>query len=276
MVDISGTIGGIFSGLGTGIGGSVALLIKIFPYIIVGGIVGWLLWMVFEDLFIFKHKVKLKRVVGNGLQWYEDKAMEKRLKNGAKIWQLKKLKIKTSIPPNKVLMNDKRGKIVAEGYLLNDNQIIWGHDKFSMEQIKEQIKLLKKKVEAKDDLTKDEEELLTFDMNFQPVTTNDRIVLADAMADSEFGKLDVSKLLEKALPWIVVIMMLILFLFGFKYYVGPLNEMGQQSMAAVAPVAELNKQTAELLYAIENNFQLMQEDLEFLRNKEENEAKQGE
>jgi len=271
MVAIGETLGNAMGGIGSGAGQLIVILGKLIPALIIGAILGAIIWFgVLEDLLFFKHRVKLKKVVGDSFKWIDDKAMEKRLKNGAKIWRLKKLRIDCGIPPDEVLMHGQGGKIVAEGYLVNDNQIIWRKDGFNFKNISLEAKAALKKLKEGQELSDDEKQIINFKTNFQPVTTNDRIVIAQAMSEADFGKKDFTKLLEKMIPWAVVIVLFVLVIFGFKYYAGPLNDYGKQMVAAVAPITENNKITAEYLYAMKNDLTVVRADINFL--KEQNKA----
>jgi len=278
MVDIGSVVGTATSGIGKSVSGTVVIIGKILPWLIVSLVFGFIFWKIFQDIILFKHRIKLKKIVGNSFQWVEDRAREKRLKNGAKVWYLKNLKVTKGLPPDDVLMINKRGKIVAEGYLINDNQIIWSKDTFSLKVVDEKVSaaLIKEKamlskmskgleLSPEDKLSVDEESLINFCDVHQPVSTNDRIVLGQVMADAEFGKKDMSKLLEKALPFAVIIILFIIFIFGFKFYAGPLSEYGQALLASAAPIAENNKLTAQYLYDIKNDIQTINADIKTLK-----------
>lgn len=267
-LEIGATLGNAFGGIGKGAGQIMIILGKFIPAFLIGVILAAAIWFFFlEDLLFFKHRVKLKKVVGNGFKWIDDKAMEKRLKNGAKIWQLKKLKVKIGLPPDDVLIVGQGGALVAEGWLVNDNQIIWSKDEFDLKSVSKEAIAAMAKAGRGEELSEADRKLLKFKADFQPISTNDRVVIADAMQEADFGKKDLSKLLEKAIPWIVVIVLFVLVIFGFKYYAGPLNDYGKAMVGVVAPIAENNKVTAEYLYAIHNDIQLIREDVNFLKEK---------
>jgi hypothetical protein len=270
-MDIGQAIGGAFGGVGKGIGQLIVITGKVIPYLIGGGIVAFIAIKILEDILFYKHKVRLKKIVGNTKRWYEDKAREIRLKNGAKAWHLKKLKLTVPIPPDNIILLDNRGKLVAEGYLTGDNYIFWGRDDTSLEKIQENLSRLQKiaKDNQSRELTKEEKEevegLLAFEANFQPVSTNAKIIIAEEMKRKDFGKKDITHLIEKIIPWAAFITMLVLLIFGFKYYAGPLNDYGKEMIGAVRPIAELNKQTAEYMYAINRDVQIIKADLTFLK-----------
>lgn len=282
MVDIGGTIGSAGGKLVGGVTGTLALIGKVFPYIILGVVVGVVAWFVYEEIFLYKYQVILKRVVGKGKQIMRDKACEKRLKNGALLWKFKRLKVEKAVPPNNVWMQDSKGRIVVEGWLLNDKQIVWTEDGFSsealdkkLEEVLEKERRLASKVKNREEITPDVEltdedkALLVFRSNWQPVTTNDRLILADSMEQAKFGKQDLTQLLEKALPWAAFILILVVLMFGFKFYAGPLTEYSQSIMQTVAPIAENNKLTAEYLYDIKNEIQSLKSDVETMQAQNE-------
>ena len=281
MALVGDTVGTALSGIGSGFFGGVMTGIKLLPYLVGGLVGGWIIYILFEDIYMYKYKVRLKKVVGNSFQSYEDKAMVKRLKNGAKIWHLKKLKIDVGLPPDKILIPSTSGKIVAIGKLLNDNNIIWEYDTFTVDSLNESLKqVLKKKntldykrmnkqpINQEEYLTEEEINLLTFNANYQPVSTNDRMALAHGMEEANFGKKDFNELIAKALPYVFMVTLFALLLFGFKYYAGPMAEYGQGLLASSKEIVDIQKETAQVLYAIKNDQQLIQADLTFLKDKE--------
>lgn len=281
MALVGDTVGTALSGIGSGFFGGAMTAVKLLPYLVVGLVLGGFLYLLFEDIYLYKYKVRLKKVVGNSFQWYEDKAMIKRLKNGAKIWHLKKLKIDVGLPPDKILIPSTSGKIVAIGKLLNDNNIIWEYDTFTVDTLNDSLKrVLKKKatldykrmnkqaINPEEQLTEEELNLLIFNANYQPVSTNDRMALAHGMEEANFGKKDFNELIAKALPYVFMVTLFALLLFGFKYYAGPMAEYGNGLLASSKSIVDEQKAMAEILYAIKNDQQLIQADLTFLKDKE--------
>lgn len=266
MVDLMGTIGGAFGGLGKGVGGFAATLGKLLPWLLALVLLAMIIFILYAEVVLFKHKVRLKQIVGNGFRWIEDKAKEGRLKNGARYWQLKELKIKKAIPPDDVLIIDKRGKTVALGYLTQDNQIFWSKDSFNLKDLEEKVEKAKELKSKNFELSSEDKALLTFKETFQPVATNDRIIAYDAMQESDFGKKDFHKIIERVLPYAIILIFMIIFLFGFKYYAGPISEYGQEIANTVAPIAENNKQTAEYLYMLKNDIQVMKQDINIIKS----------
>lgn len=267
-VSVGETVGSAIGGMGDLFGQVIVITGKIIPGLLIGGAVFGIGVLILQELVFYKHKVRLKKVVGNGLRWFEDRAREKKLKNGAKVWYLKKLRKNIPIPPDEVQMLDTRGKLVVEGYLTGDNHIFWGKDNISVEKIRKKVSDIKEELEQNPDLllTEEQKQLLVFNANFQPVSTNERIVIGQEMEEAKFGKTSFNELLHKALPYAFMLTLLILFLFGFKYYAGPLNDYGKELLGTIAPIAENNRIAAELQYQMNQNVQIMREDITFLKN----------
>lgn len=268
---VAGGVGKLFGGLTTG----AVTFAKLLPYLLFGIVIGVILWFVYEDQVLYKYQVHLKRIAGKGKVAFHDKAMEKRLKNGSRLWHFKKLKIDKAEPPNSVLVPTSKGKLEAYGWLVNDNNIIWARDEFDFEKLDEKItaaltkqsvlerKLAKKEALAESDKLSDEEKnLLVFNENNQPVSTNDRLAIAQAMEESDFGKKDPMKWLNTLLQWAPFIIVTVLVIFGFKYYAGPLTENNAittknniELSKVASDLAQTNKETAQYLYEMKNDLQ---------------------
>lgn len=268
---IMDSVGNTFGNLLNGVTSGASTLADLIPILLAGLGLGAVLWLLYEDLFLYKYKIHLKRIVGKAKINFEDKAMEKRLKNGARVWKFKRLKVMKAEPPESVLIPDSKGKIHAYGYLIKDNHIIWCSDPFDVDDTDDKIKEVLKKKSS--ELTKEEQNLLVFNQNNQPVSTNDRIVLADAMNEADFGKKDIHKLLAQILAWTPTIVVIVLLIFGFKYYAEPISQGSVASANALnsvletnKQVAEINKEVASLLAEIKGDYQIMKADVNSLKD----------
>ena len=85
-----------------------------------GAIVGYIVY-----ISIHNRKVRVRYKTRHGMFIIDDWA-RKRKKDGAEWWKLRKLKIEATPPPSRAIELTKKGKMVAECYLSEDNpEPIW-------------------------------------------------------------------------------------------------------------------------------------------------------
>lgn len=262
---VSEVVGTVGTKVGGTLGSGLAIGAKVVPFLILGVILGWLLLKVYDSMFVYTIQLDLKQVVGNGKRMFRETARIKKLKNGARMWYLKRLRIEKLPAPNKTWIHGPGNKIVVQGWLLNDNQIIWSEDNFSSAELDKKITEALKKEANKEELSGEERALLTFNEQYQPVTTDDRLALANAMEEADFGKKTLSQLIDKYLPLGLLILVIALLLFGGGYYYKGLAEPTKEILAMVAPISENNKIATDNLIQLKNDVQLLKADIQTLK-----------
>ena len=120
---------GDLSGIAAGVG-STALDVILYAIIgvLVIGIVGLLIYML-----SFKHKVRIRYVTKEGSFIIDDKARRVE-RDGVTLWNLLKTKKDVSPPPKESINITKKGHLVAECYITEDNpEPVWITDSRELE-----------------------------------------------------------------------------------------------------------------------------------------------
>ena len=194
--------------------GLVTVILWLLIILLVAAIVG-LSWY----LSTFKHKVRIKKIVKGRTIVIDDKARERRDKDGAIWWIFLKTKIKTLSPPDEAIDINKRGKLLTEGYLIKDGRFIWRVDTLKEDEI----------LKASDSVKGDH----------KLFTSEERALYAKEIRDSEkYKKKSISDLLVAAAPYIAIIMIFALFLIFFNEVVAPSKELGEMIRGTVSDQRE--------------------------------------
>jgi len=132
MVDAEQIINGDFSGV-TASAANVAssaydVILWAVAAIMIVALIGMVLYML-----SYKHKVRVRYITKDGSYIIDDKARRK-VDGGVTYWSLLKAKQTVSPPPKQAINITKKGKLVAECYITEDNpEPVWLTDNFDLE-----------------------------------------------------------------------------------------------------------------------------------------------
>lgn len=106
-------LGGLVSST---MGAGYNIVLGVLAIIIIGGLVGLLVWMS-----IHNKKIRVRYVTKNGSFVIDDKARRKNV-DGVEYWSLLKMKLVVSPPPSAAINMTNKGKLMAECYLKEGSQ----------------------------------------------------------------------------------------------------------------------------------------------------------
>jgi hypothetical protein len=175
-------------------------------------------WMFFR----YKHKVRVRKVVKDGRAiLIDDKARVFKDKDGAVWWMFRKTKIKVAEPSSDALEINNKGKIVAEGFLLNDGNFIWRNNDFDLKEL-EKLKTTE-----------------VYHGKYDALTSQERALYAKELRDSEsYKKKKLSELLMMALPFITVIIVIVLTFVLIGEAIEPARQLGVEIRGASDSIKE--------------------------------------
>lgn len=200
---------------GSAVDGFVTVILWLLVILLIGAIIG-LGWY----LSTFKNKVRIRKIVKGRTIVIDDKARERKDKDGAIWWVFLKTKIKTLSPPDECIDISRKGKVVTEGYLISDGRFIWRTDTLKEEEIA-----------LAADSVKGDHKLYT---------SEERALYAKEIRDSEkYKKKNITDLLVAAAPYIAIIMIFALFLIFFGEVVTPSRELGEIIRGTVGDQKEM-------------------------------------
>lgn len=199
--------------------------------IVIGlGVVGAIIFFVVR-MAQFKHKIRLRVMTSDRCIIEDDKARELKDKSGVLWWKLRKTRLKVPMPPAEVIDVDRKGKMVAEAYLFEGDNIVWVDD--TLERVIDSTKIKRKNkcfmIEG-----------------FEPFTTQQRALLVNEFTQADaYKKKGLSDLLAQAVPYIALVMIISVFLLFFGEAVQPVMEVGEQQAA-------LQEKNVELIEAVKD------------------------
>lgn len=205
-------IEGDFSGVTTAAANVGSTVYDILLWAVLGVMVAVLigfLWYILQ----FKHKVRIRYVTKDGSYIIDDKARRKK-DGGVTYWALLKSKIDVTPPPRSALNITRKGKLVAECYITEDNpEPVWIEDKADIEG-----------------------------GDFKPLTTQQRSLTVARIRKAESRKrLSLwDKISQIVLPATMVIMVALPFVFW-----GEITNTSNEALAQGGAVAEQNAKIAE-------------------------------
>lgn len=214
MVDVSGGLGSVdYIGTTSTI---VNTLLWLLLLVLIGSVLAFLIYF-----FSFKHKVRVRKVMKNGhAQILEDVARKTKDEDGSVWWKLRKTRLKVKEPPFEALETNNRGKIFAEGYLLEEGRFVWRNNDFDVSTFKEM----------------DAEYVKG---GYDAFTGEERALLANEVEKSaQYKKRKISDLVAAAMPYLAVILILTIFMIFFDSAISPAIEMGSDYRAASADFKE--------------------------------------
>lgn len=203
---------GDFSGVTTAAAGVGSTVYDVLLWAVVGIMVVVLIGLLFF-LLQFKHKVRIRYVTKDGSYIIDDKARRK-LDGGVTYWALLKSKINVTPPPRTAINITKKGKLVAECYITEDNpEPVWIEDKSDIESA-----------------------------DFKPLTTQQRSLTVARIRKAESRKrLSLwDKIQQIVLPATMVIMVALPFVFW-----GEITDTSSAAMDKAGEVAVQNAKIAE-------------------------------
>lgn len=194
--------------------------------------IGVIIFLVYY-LMSFKHKVRLRKIVKGRVFIIDDRAKEVR-KDGAVWWKLLKTKIKQTAPPESAIEITKKGKLIAEGYLTNDDRIVWRSDVVKEDNFKEDL---------------DE-----VDGDYRIFGSEERALYIQEMREAEtYKKKNITDLIAAAAPYLAIIIILVCFLIFFNDVVQPVKELADSIQNSL----NVQKETANILKDIIESRQSM-------------------
>ena len=195
--------------------GTLNTIIDVALWMLVGAVVLVGVFFVMRML-QYKHTVLVKVLTESGSLVVPDKAREMS-EEGVKFWRLRKMRDKTPVPPDEVVQLTKKGKLFVEAVRTQQGEYVWIKPSQGSDVI-EQVK--------------------------EPITSNDRIFYArqeiKAAQRQTKGWKDV---VEKALPYFVVVMILVL-VFAFW---GTITQPMKDVMSKAASIASEQHETQKLI-----------------------------
>lgn len=208
-------------------------LVSVVLWLLLIAVVAGVLFGIFY-LAMFKHRVRVKQSVRGRTIVIDDKARIYKDRNGAVWWKFLKTKLKVSPPPSDAVDINKKGKFIAEGYLVEDGRFIWRIDDFN-----------KDKVEQHDN---------SFNGNYHFFSSDERALLAGEVIEAQqYKKKKIADLLVAAAPYIAIIFIFVLFLVFFDNVVTPAIELGKSIQAS----HELQLETMKIMQNIIQNKEMM-------------------
>lgn len=179
----------------------------------------WVLALLLISLIIFgffwfmsyKHKVRIRKVVGNGKSIIiDDLAREVKGENGLVWWKLLKSNLKIMPPPTEAVDIGKKGKTYAEAYWLDKERFIWKNNDFNIKDFQDEQKIY-------------------VDQGVNAVFTDQErsLYMAEVKEAETYKKKKLGELLVAAAPYITIIIIFTLFLIFFNDVVQPSVEMAQ-------------------------------------------------
>lgn len=212
MVDTEQLLSGDFSGVSNAAAGVASSAFDVILWIVVALVIAALIGLV---LFIlsYKHKVRVRYITKDGSYIIDDKARRKE-DGGVTYWVLLKSKMTVTPPPREAINITKKGKLVAECYVTEDNpEPVWITD--------------------------------TQNFNggtFKPLTTQQRSLTVSRIRKAESRKKSSlwDKISQVIMPAAMVIMVALPFMFW-----GDITASSTHSMEITAQVAEQNAKIAE-------------------------------
>jgi len=199
----------------------------------------WLLVIgviIFAGIFIirllkFKHQVIVKYLTEGATFVVQDKAREVN-QNGEFYWRLQKLRENIPVPPSQALQMTKKGKFLVEVYRTPQGEYVF-LDAKPKQNLEESIS--------------------------EPITQNDRMFYVEQWHKAEARKTKGWKdIIEKGLPYFVVVMILVL-VFAFW---GTITQPMKEVMSKSAGITTQQKEIVEMQKQILQNNQVLKGETE--------------
>jgi len=208
MVDVAGTVAGV-----------VDALIWLVWIVVIGAVVGGVLWFLFAIL-PYKHFVRVRILTGDKTLIFDDKAKEVKQKDGVLKWKLKKRRDTIPIPPAAAINLTKLGKYSVEAYYTSEKEYKYIIDRGINDKEKR---------------------------HFHPLTTQDREFYANEMRAAEaYKKKGLWDTISQALPYVLVFGMFVMFLVFYQDIAAPSIEMQQLTQQNMQKQAEITAHQAEI------------------------------
>lgn len=189
--------------------GFTDLMIYLFVIILVAGFT----WLILYYL-SFKHKVRVRQVVNGRTVIIDDKARFFKDKDKIPKWKLWKMRDVVSLPDDDCLDLTTKGKKVAECFRTDDGTYIWIKSNFDYEKYKAN------------------------NPEFEPFSTEERQMLVTQYREAIYGK---ASLLDKVMqfaPYIIVLMILVIFMIFFNETVAPTQALAGQLITATDKMSQ--------------------------------------
>ena len=186
---------------------------------------------VFMRFVIYKHHVLLRELLGEGTLITAERAREVKDKNGCIYWDLWHYGRK-SVPADKCISIDKKGRKWATGILTSTKEIIWEH--------------------RESNITKDLDNLKEFNAKYQPLTTNQRIGLIDQIEKAIARK--GQDLKQLVLPTVAIGALVLVIIAGIVFWTDlakPVLDAKAMDQASV----KIQQETITMLKDIKNDIQ---------------------
>ena len=212
-MDAEQIISGDFSGVTTAAAGVAGSAYDVILWAVVGlciaGLIGFVLFVL-----SYKHKVRVRYITKDGSYIIDDKARRK-MDGGVTYWSLLKAKQIVSPPPKEAINITKKGKLVAECYITEDNpEPVWLTDNFDLEG----------------------------NGKFKPLTTQQRSLTVSRIRKAESRKN--ASLWDKISSVIMPAAMVIMVALPFVFW-GEITNASTESMEITAQVAAENAKISE-------------------------------
>lgn len=166
----------------------------------------------------YKHYVRVRILTGDKTLILDDRAKEVKTKEGVLKWRLKKMRHHIPIPPKDAIHLTKRGKYSVEVYYTQEKEYKYIKD-----------------AGIDDNTIK----------GFKPLTTQDREFYANEMREAErYRKKQLWEIIEKLAPYMVMLMMFILFLVFYQDIAAPSIEMQNIAKSTVERVGQITDKQA--------------------------------
>ena len=187
----------------------------------------------------FNIKVIIKESLNGNKVVKHDLAKEFKKDDGIVCWKLQKSKDIIPQPPQSCIELDNKGKKVMQFYRVDGGDLIPSHDAFDPNELSTKEKIIEK---------------------IQPYTTNQRAMLVSQHLKSERNKKQsMSDMVAKALPYIAMIMLVVMFMLFFNEAVQPMLDVGSQYVTASE---NLVKASEKLDNAINNRITISENEAE--------------
>jgi len=232
--------------------GGISTIVNTLIYVIVLGVIGVVAFYFFY-VSQFKHTIIIKKIVNGRKLVGSDKFREITDKNGNVWYQLKRRRKNVPRPPSGAVEITAKGCMYVMAYETESGELIYGKDTADVKEVPKEIMDMEdgdKKSKALEDWRKKNK---TID-SYQPLTTNQRLILINQIAKSQARRKTHWKDMILPITGIAALVIIIVALLAFW---GEIAEPALQANKQAITMQELENEKLQLIRDLKYDIQTL-------------------